>query len=213
MSTTLTTAETREFAKLESVIESGLDGFVKVGNALAKIRDAELYRENHATFDSYCRDRWKIAKSRAYQLIAAASTVEAMSTVVDVSPTNERQVRPLAKLPEEQRAAAWQEAVDAEPSGPTAETVEAAVARVISGLDSVGPDAIPEVCPKGGDHHRKQDGDEAFCDKCLEPLGVDTKPSKPAKIKSTVVAQCQSLWDALTPTERIFAANWFQEQL
>lgn len=216
MSTTLTAPETREFAKLESVIESGLSSFIATGNALAKIRDAELYRANHATFDAYCRDRWKIAKSRAYQLIAAATTVEAMSTVVDELPTNERQVRPLAKLPEAERAEAWQAAVEAEPSGPTAETVEAAVAeRIAAALEEPLPTKVTtrRQCPKGGDHERSQDDAGAFCDKCLEPMDAEPVKAKPAKIKSTVVAQCQSLWDALTPTERVVAAQWFQDQL
>lgn len=207
MSTTLTAPETREFAKLESVIESGLEGFVKVGNALAKIRDAELYRANHATFDAYCRDRWKIAKSRAYQLIAAATTVDAMSTVVDELPTNERQVRPLAKLPEAERAEAWQAAVEAEPSGPTAETVEAVVAERIATTEPAGN------CPKGGDHERSQDDAGAFCDKCLEPMESEPAPTKPAKVKSAIITRCEQFWSTLNDTERRVAFGWFQDQL
>lgn len=211
MSTALTAPETREFAKLESVIESGLDSFVRVGNALAKIRDAELYRANHTTFDAYCRDRWKIAKSRAYQLIAAATTVDAMSTVVDELPTNERQVRPLTALPEAERAEAWQAAVEAEPSGPTAETVEAVVAERIATVEPP-----PEkTCPNCGKCDWQHDDRGTYCGNCLDSEPEQPKPAKakPAKIKSTVVAQCQSLWDALTPTERVVAAQWFQDQL
>jgi hypothetical protein len=61
------------------------------------------------------RERWSIGKSRAYQLIGSAEAVDAVSTVVDVCPSNEAQVRPLFKLPETQVALAWKTAVERAP--------------------------------------------------------------------------------------------------
>ena len=83
------------------------------GPAEAKtIRDDRLYREDYATFEDYCRDRWDISRPRAYQFIDSAQVSENLSTMVDKGPVNERQVRPLTKLPAEQQAEAWQKAVE-----------------------------------------------------------------------------------------------------
>lgn len=68
------------------------------GRALTVIRDARLYRETHATFEAYCRERWQMSRPRAYQLISAAG----MSTTVD----NERQARALRAVKEEEVATA-----------------------------------------------------------------------------------------------------------
>ena len=78
-----------------------------MGCALAKIRDSRLYRETHETFESYCRDRWDMGKAYAYRLIDSAQVQEVLSPMGDITPTNERQVRPLTKLtPEQQQEAA-----------------------------------------------------------------------------------------------------------
>lgn len=71
------------------------------------------------------------------------------------------------------------------------------------------------ACDNCGGSNRKTDDRGAYCGDCLDGEDVQPEPvkAKPAGIKSTVVAQCQSLWDALTPTERVVAAQWFQDQL
>jgi hypothetical protein len=95
---------------------------MEVGNALAKIRDSELYRETHRTFEEYCRGKWGICDSRARQLVMAASVADNLATVTTVTlPVSERQVRPLTALEPEQQREAWKEAVEASPTGkPTA---------------------------------------------------------------------------------------------
>ena len=79
-------------AECEQVIERGLGTFLEVGGALLSIRDQRLYKEQHATFEDYCRTRWGFSRQRAHQLIAAAE----VSTIVDVQ--NEGQARELAGL-------------------------------------------------------------------------------------------------------------------
>jgi hypothetical protein len=120
----------------EKVIEQGLATFIDVGNALLKIKmDRKYVAAGYATFEEYCEKRWDISRSRGYQLVAAATVVEGLardletSTIVDTAlPRNEAQVRPLAKLPEADRAAAWSAAVDAAAGGqPTGAEVQAAV--------------------------------------------------------------------------------------
>lgn len=101
-------------AECERRIEQGLKTFIDVGKALIEIRDDRLYRDTHATFEDYCRQRWGMRESRAYQMMDAAQAVEVLksSTIVELPlPTNEAQARPLTILrgdPDAQREA-WQE--------------------------------------------------------------------------------------------------------
>jgi len=55
------------------------------------------------TFEVYCEQRWKLSRSRAYDLMAASGTVEALSPFGDTpAPANERQARALAGLDPDQ---------------------------------------------------------------------------------------------------------------
>lgn len=92
-----------QLATHEEVIERGLATFLDVGKSLAAIRDGRLYRETHARFEDYCRDRWGFTDRRARQIIEAAE----IGTMVPVE--NERQARALARVPEDQRGDVWLE--------------------------------------------------------------------------------------------------------
>ncbi len=130
----LTTWENGRLAHLEGIIEAGLQTFYDVGGALMEIREGRLYRQTHRSFEAYTKERWGMGKSRAHQLIEAASTVAAISgpvvegepsTMVDTLPTNERQVRALSGLPDQAKREVWAEAVHAAPdSKPTARLVK-----------------------------------------------------------------------------------------
>lgn len=94
-----------------------------------EIRDSRLYRESHGTFEEYCKSKWGLKQSRAYQMIDAAkvSTNLKSSTNVEL-PQKESQARPLTKLPADQQAPAWEKAVEiAGGEQPTAKQVEEAV--------------------------------------------------------------------------------------
>lgn len=128
----LTAAESAELAKAEQTIERGLATFVEVGDALAYIRDEQLYRASHGTFEAYCLDRWGMERRRAYQLIDAAEINEMCTTVHAAPISNERQARPLAKLKAKpaEVAEAWGNAVQASGGKPTAADVADAVAEL-----------------------------------------------------------------------------------
>ena len=53
--------------ELEAVIERGLATFIEVGKALMEIQDGRLYRETHATFEDYCRQRWEMSRVHAHR--------------------------------------------------------------------------------------------------------------------------------------------------
>lgn len=129
MSESLTTTETTRLTELETAIETGLQTFTEVGNALLEIRDSRLYREKFSTFEKYCRTKWSMSKRHANRLIEATSIVGEMGPI-GPKPTSESQVRPLAKLPPDQRKEAWEEAGMRSGGQPTAADVEAVVDEI-----------------------------------------------------------------------------------
>lgn len=122
---------------LEGKIESGLQTFVDVGEALMEIRDSKLYRVEHDTFEDYCKDKWHFTKTQANRLIGASIVAENLAPTGVKIPT-ERQARPLTKLPAEQQPAAWSKAVEiAGGEQPTAKQVDQAVKEVSAPLEVV----------------------------------------------------------------------------
>lgn len=116
----------------EATIERGLKTFVEVGQALQAIRDGKLYREQYDRFEDYCKERWGWNRDRAYKLIAAADAAGNVSQGIHAAPESERVARPLAKLPADEQADAWEEVVtDAEEAGEkiTAKRVQQVVAK------------------------------------------------------------------------------------
>ena len=130
--TPLTPAEAQALSEYEQIIRTGLDTFVEVGNALADIRDQRLYRTTYATFELYCRDKWKFTARQANRLIGAGEVVENLQDQLVSSiavPENEAQARPLAKLPPAKQIKAAQ-AVAKKPGKHTAKDFEEAAEEV-----------------------------------------------------------------------------------
>jgi hypothetical protein len=114
----LSTPEMQLLAELESVILENLKGYVKVGAALAEIRERRLYRTEHQTFEEYVKDVWEMPFQRAYQLINATKVVDNLkstsgllseenSTIVEFLPVNESQVRPLVPFAPDEQVNVW----------------------------------------------------------------------------------------------------------
>lgn len=115
-----------------AIVRKGLDTFYEVGLALMRLNEGRLYVETHDTFEDFCRETFDMSRSYAYRLIAAAKVVDNVKTVSPTGdiPASESQARPLAELPEEEQAEAWQEAVETAPkSGVTAEHVAEVVEK------------------------------------------------------------------------------------
>lgn len=133
----LTRDESGRLATLEKVISENFLGFVAVGNALVEINEKRLYRTKEGrTFEEYCNEIWEMSKSRAYQLIAAASVVENVHTcghfdsqklalenvknfshfapgkINFIAPRNESQARELAKLNPNEQIDVWRSIID-----------------------------------------------------------------------------------------------------
>lgn len=101
----VTQKETESLAQCEAIIERGMKTFVQVGEALAAIRDARLYRESHDTFEAYCKERWGMSSSRARRLIDGADVAKSVPVG---TLSSERQARELSKVEPERR----QEVID-----------------------------------------------------------------------------------------------------
>lgn len=93
-----------------AIVDRGRASFIEVGEALTRIRDSKSYKDaGFATFEECCEQRFKFSRSRGYQILAATRAVKAlpvskMSTVVDILPPTERQIRAQREPAEVQRS-------------------------------------------------------------------------------------------------------------
>ena len=107
----LAPAQSARLSALETVIRNAERTFVKVGKALMEIRDSRLYRQTHATFKEYCRDRWNMSRSFAHRLIESAEVAQILLPIGNI-PATESQARPLTSLAPDQMREAWTHATD-----------------------------------------------------------------------------------------------------
>lgn len=107
----LTLDETTRLRRAEEVIGRGLKTFKEVGQELAGIRDARLYRGTHATFEAYCAERWGLSYRHVNRLIESAQIVEALGPM-GPTPASERQARELSGLPTDTAAEIMRKAHD-----------------------------------------------------------------------------------------------------
>lgn len=129
MKVILSAAEKRQLDKLETSIEANLklagQHYRKAAADLAQVKALSLYRA-HGSFEQYCRTRWGIGESRAYQLLAFERV---SSTIVEPGQPEETRLREAhARVldghePAAQRAA-WA-AATADGARPTAARLEA----------------------------------------------------------------------------------------
>lgn len=77
----LSKRESDRLAELEAVIIDNFIGFYRVGKALAEIKEAKLYRQDHKTFEDYVGKVWDLGRRRAYQIIDAANVVDTVKIV------------------------------------------------------------------------------------------------------------------------------------
>lgn len=96
----LSANEEARFKQLEIIIRENFASFVRVGQSLAEIRDRQLYRATHRTFEKYCKYIFDMSSRRAQQLIDAAEVVKNVNNCSQIGwePANEAQARPLAKI-------------------------------------------------------------------------------------------------------------------
>jgi hypothetical protein len=57
----LTPAEIDDLNRLEGMAQQRLGSYLQVGHALTEIRDRQLYRDSHPSFETYVRERWGLS--------------------------------------------------------------------------------------------------------------------------------------------------------
>lgn len=77
----LTSVEIQHLRRLEAIARRNLDTYIEVGNALASIRDERLYRDTHASFEAYARDRWGISGASAAGVSLAKVWEQALGAI------------------------------------------------------------------------------------------------------------------------------------
>src|SRR5437867_9128316 len=79
--------------ELEQIIESSLPKFDEACFALLEIHRRKLYKLDFRSFEAYLEKRWRMSRSRAYQLLHYARVMKPSTMVDNFGPANERQAR------------------------------------------------------------------------------------------------------------------------
>jgi hypothetical protein len=133
----LTSTEKTLKAELEAVVSAGLEEFLRVGTALAELRNRRLYRTEFATFEAYCRGRFSLARSSVDQLIRSSIVArDLLDSGIELSPnTSEAVIRPLSALPgQELQAACWSLVKSLAPESQPRQPLVSKVCRIIRNL-------------------------------------------------------------------------------
>lgn len=89
--------------KLERVIAAGINSFLQVADALNEIYERKLYLQaGFATYPEYCREKWSIRTSAAYNYLRARAVVEQLPPEQRESVTLTQAVQ-LARTPSAKR--------------------------------------------------------------------------------------------------------------
>lgn len=135
-------------AELEQVIDRGLRSYVEVGEALAKVRNSEVYKAIADTFEDYCKIRWGLSRTRSWELISGAETTFAIANADDAAPlpANEAQARALNGLDGPAAAATMCKAQEEAGDKPlTAADIAAARRRIEADPDPADPPTPTEL--------------------------------------------------------------------
>lgn len=150
---------TREFKRLQGQAVPLLE---QMRGVLLKVRDKDYYKARHKTFEAYCEKELGFSRSYAYRLIKAAEVRDQMLALPSPNggetvahgrqnkgkpepDLRERQLRELAKAPEDVRKEILREA--AKEGLPTAEKIKTAMAKVVPPADVVERDREGHVVP------------------------------------------------------------------
>ena len=132
----MTDAERQEFPRLVAATRNAVTASAVVDRgaaALLRIRDGQLYRETHKTYDEFL-ETVGLTRRRADQIVGAykiqTGVANTLGTAVpDAFDTlSERSLRPLIGMPSEVAAAAVTEAA-ASPGGITSKSIAAAASK------------------------------------------------------------------------------------
>lgn len=130
----LTPSELSRLNQLRQTIRDGIRGWIAAGEALREIRDRQLYRSSHPTFELFAEFEFQLTGRRLTQLIDAAEQwgriVAELPDAANGPPPSERALRELRALPPGERIAAYADAIASEPTEPIGTPKPPSVKRV-----------------------------------------------------------------------------------
>jgi DNA modification methylase len=125
----LSRPERAQLLQLEDVIETARHWAVEEAKALLEIKEKQLWRDGHASFEDYGAARWGYEHSQLYRLTQWAQVVRAVSPFGEY-PQRESHARPLYGLSAAEQQACWR-AVSRSSKTPTASVVAEVVERTL----------------------------------------------------------------------------------
>jgi len=94
--------------RISKSLKKGLEASLEVADAVYIFHDRRLYRFTHPTFEAWGNERFKLGRSRLYQLLdlhqLALNDPDFMSTAVDIALT-ESALRPIAAMEDDEEQA------------------------------------------------------------------------------------------------------------
>lgn len=200
---TVSKIDTDRLTELEEIINGGLQSFVEVGNALFEIRNKGMYKATHKTFESYCREKWKMSRTHAYRLIASSEVVKNLSPIGDILPPSEGQARELTDLEADRQRDVWIRAIQLFNGSPTAKQIRKIKAETIS-LSSPKPKKIKTngqnvkpVKPIGGTLVKQAFGAKGFFQASLFLNSTESKLFATATDTRTPPEEADTAWRKL----------------
>jgi hypothetical protein len=190
----LTEQDFQDFTRLDGVVRRGLNTFIEVGQALAEIRDRELWKvAGHKNWAAYCQVVGGLTKIHANRLIKAAEVAITITQVKpvgftydDATPGSEWQIRPLHQLsnPSQQREV-WYRAVEQAKGQPTEKTIRSLVSELMAIEEpkvTTKPGKKQALCEKFQQirEHIRTDATKEQIEKLLSELEVLLKLNQPS---------------------------------
>ncbi len=115
--------------RLCRVVDASIATYREAGAALTEIRDRQLFRATHRTFEDFCKSRWEMTPQHAGRIMAAAALALKLEPTGSI-PRTERLARPIVGLPENEQLATWKETQQLAAGDPVRpEHVRAAVSK------------------------------------------------------------------------------------
>jgi hypothetical protein len=95
----------KSLQQLEAEIKTDIRAYIRVGNALHQIHDRALYKDKFLSFEAYCKERWNLRRSVAYNFMYASQVANNVRSTGQVpSHTQAAAMHPLS--PSQQRSLA-----------------------------------------------------------------------------------------------------------
>ena len=180
-----------ELEQHESVIADGLRTFIDIGRALTTIRDKQLYSAaGFRSFEKYCKSKWQLSRTRAYQLMNASDIATDLYKKLDTFPLVEAHMRPLSQIPAGDRQSVWDKIGETAPNGVITTKHVANVVRDY--LEQDGSRYPDESCEESGPAKTFDAGHEAWAlgatvDKLLDRWPADEPLDRLLDYLSTAV--------------------------